>query len=136
MKVLFHMTAQSGYAGRFLNTVFSMIADRHVNITFDIAEFREALIKYRIDMPIVVILVSSIEDVAAIKHLSDLLDDLFLIIVTDSNHSSIIAGCRKLYPRFLGRTDHDLEVVAAVIEKRLAILKASSWAVQEQNYRL
>jgi hypothetical protein len=78
------------------------------------------LIKYRTVRPIVVIHVDSVADVAEIKDLDDILDDFFLIIITENDSKEMLMSCRRLYPRLLSHSREDLGIVTAVIEKRLA----------------
>ena len=79
-----------------------------------------ALVKYRIARPIVVIHASSVADIEEIKDRDGILDDLFLIIITENDNKEVIMRCRRLYPRLVGNSDEDLGIVTAVIEKRLA----------------
>lgn len=79
-----------------------------------------ALVKYRTVRPVVVVHVSSVADVAQIKDLDDILDDLFLIIITETDNKEMLMSCRRLYPRLLSHSDENLGIVSAVIEKRLA----------------
>jgi len=100
--------------------LLSVVSEKHVYFTNGIEDFMRALVKYRTVRPIVVIHVSSIVDVAEIKDLDDILDDLFLIIITENDNKEVIMRCRRLYPRLVGNSDEDLGIVTAVIEKRLA----------------
>ncbi len=57
-----------------------------------------------------------------IKGLGDILDGLFLIVVTDSDKKDLLLKCRRLYSRLLINKEEDFSVIASVIEKRLSML--------------
>jgi hypothetical protein len=100
--------------------LFSLVSEKNVSFTIDIEDFRRALLKYRILGPMVVIRVGSVADVAQIRGLGEIIDDLFLIIITENDNQEVLMNCRRLYPRLLSHFDEDLAIVTAVIEKRLA----------------
>lgn len=83
--------------------------------TREIDAFTDALLKYRIEEPIVVIQLFTMEQITAIKALQDLLDGLFLIIVTDN--TNLLTSCRKLYPRLLVSSEKDYQLIDVVIRK-------------------
>ncbi len=103
-----------------MDSVLSAVSKKQVYFTGHIEDFMRALIKYRIDEPIVLVCVGSVADVAEIKELGDVLDDLFLIIITENDNSDVLKSCRRLYPRLLGHCDEVLGIITAVLEKRLA----------------
>jgi hypothetical protein len=120
LEILFHQTTQTDFTDKLLDTLSSAAADRPVHVTCDIDSFVSALLKYRIELPTVVIQVGTIEDVSKIKGLGDILDGLFLIIAVNGNDEGLLKNCRQLYPRLLTCNKKDFGVIAAVIEKRLA----------------
>ena len=119
MKVLFYSTIINGCTIRLMDSVLSVVSKKQVYFTGYIEDFMRALIKYRKVGPIVLICVSSVADVAEIKELGNVLDDLFLIIITENDNSDVLKSCRRLYPRLLSHSEEDLGIVTAVLEKRL-----------------
>jgi hypothetical protein len=119
MKVLFYSTTINGCTIRLMDRVLSVVLKKQVYFTGHIEDFRRALVNYRMVGPIVLICVSSVADVAEIKALGNILDDLFLIIITENDNSDVLKSCRRLYPRFLSHSEEDLGIVTAVLEKRL-----------------
>jgi galactokinase len=105
---------------RLRSRLFALISEKHLHFTNAIEDFRRALVKYRTIRPIVVAYVVSLADVAEIKTLNGILDDLFLIIITGNDDQEVVVNCRRLYPRLLSHSDEDLKIVTAVVEKRLA----------------
>ncbi|MFH1985283.1 MAG: hypothetical protein ABIL58_25890 [Pseudomonadota bacterium] len=120
MKVIFYSTTMNGCIDRLKPMLLSLVSEKHMAFTNDIEDFTRALVKYRPVRPIVVIHVNSDEDVAEVKELDNMLDDLFLIIITENDSKAVLMSCRRLYPRWLSHADDDLGIVTAVIEKRLA----------------
>ncbi|MGD8834459.1 MAG: hypothetical protein PVJ84_01985 [Desulfobacteraceae bacterium] len=119
MKVIFYSTTVNGCAAGLMDRVVSVVSQEQVYFTNRIENFMRALIKYRIVGPIVVMCISSIADVEEIKELGNVLDDLFLIIITDNSDTDVFKSCRRLYPRLLSHCQEDLGIVTAVLEKRL-----------------
>ena len=122
MKVLVHSTRLNGSTVRLMDRLLSMVSEKQMYCTIEIENFRGALLKYRTDRPIVVIHVGSMAGLAQIKDLDDILDDLFLIILTETDSKEMLMSCRRLYPRLLIDSNEDFWIVTAVIEKRLASL--------------
>lgn len=118
MNVLFYKTTQCGCTDKLLDTVLSAAVKGQVSVTSRIEAFKNALLKYRTGMPIVVIRISSTEDIFEIEELGDIISGLFLIVVVDSEDKELFANCRQLYPRLLAHNE-DYNVIAAVIERRL-----------------
>ena len=69
--------------------------------------------------------VNSLMNISELIHVKDLLDNHFLIIVSESRDKEMVARSRQLYPRLLSFSDENFGVVAAVINKQLARLKES-----------
>jgi hypothetical protein len=126
MKILFYSAAINRWPINLMHSLFSVVSEKHVYFTNDIEDFMRALVKYRTVRPMVVIHVRSVADVAEIKALNGILDDLFLIIITENDNQEILVSCRRLYPRLLSHSDEDLWIVTAVIEKRLSGLGKNS----------
>jgi hypothetical protein len=120
MRAIFYKTLPIGRTDKMLDTLFSLLGEAYVHFTCDIEALKNALLKYRLEMPMVVIQVSSMKDVSEIKGLSDLIDGLFLIVIADSDNKGLLVGCRQLYPRLITHSE-DIHVIAAVIERRLAM---------------
>ena len=119
MKILFHKTAATDFAEKLQETIASIATDQPVCVTKDTVSFLKALLKYRIDNPIVVIQLNDTADAIEIESLSDILDGLFLIIATDGIDERLLMRCRKFYPRLLTYHKEDLSVIVAVIRKRM-----------------
>ncbi len=121
MTVIFHRTVQNDYTDRLLEAVSTAIPIDRVHVSGDIESFVHTLLAHRIDRPIVVVQLGTIKDVTQFKDLRDILDGLFLIVATDGHDDELLFRSRELYPRFLTHNKEDLGVVAAVIEKPLAM---------------
>ncbi len=127
MTIIFHRTMQTDYTDRLLEAVSAATTIDRVHVSGDIDSFVRTLLAHRIDRPVVVIQVATLEDVARIKELSDILDGLFLIIAAEDHDDELLFHSRELYPRFLTHNEEDLHVVAAVIERRLAMNGREAW---------
>ncbi|PID40365.1 MAG: hypothetical protein CR984_03605 [Proteobacteria bacterium] len=121
MMIIFFRTMPNEYTDRLLDAVSSVIAMSPLHVCGDIDSFVRELLAHRVRQPIVIVQVGSLEDLAGIKALSDILDGLFLIVAMDRHDEALSFRCRELYPRFLTHGMDDLGVVAAMIKKRLAV---------------
>ena len=119
MKVLVYAAAPNGYDQRLLDRIVSVVADKDVQTSGDIVNFMISLIKHRRKICVVLIHVGSAADVAEIRGLRTLLEGLFLILVTSGGDEQVTASCRRLYPRLLVMQAGDMDIVTAVITKRL-----------------
>ena len=119
MEILFHRSTETGLTTQLLNTTFAFVGSEKVHVTSTIETLIGALLAYRVEMPIVVIQVNNFANALEIKGLSDILNDLFLIIVAENIEKKVMTGCLDLYPRLLIHDNNDLGVFAAVIEKHL-----------------
>ncbi len=128
MKILFYAAAANGMTDQLLNEVSSVVASRHVHISPTIGRFMQALLIYHNATPMVVIQVGSVADVAEINGFRDLLDGLFLVLVTNGRSDTLMAHCRRLYPRLVCQDTSDFKLITAVIEKRLAFLDSQNFA--------
>ncbi|BBO89037.1 hypothetical protein [Desulfosarcina ovata] len=126
MKILFHKTAATDFAEKLQETLTSIIVNQPVCVTQDTGSFLKALLNYRINYPIVVIYLNSIADAIKIESFSDILDGLFLIIATENIDDRLLMRCRQLYPGLLTYYKEDLSIIAAMIEKRLKAIDAST----------
>lgn len=115
MKLLVHNAATTDLTTKLLDTITSVVSQDEVYFTREIDAFTEALLRYRIEEPMVVIQLFSIEQITAIKALQDLFDGLFLIIIT--NNADLLKNCRQLYPRLLVSSEKDYQLIDVVIRK-------------------
>ena len=119
MKIIVHTASSTNLTQKLLDIVTSVVSKEAVYFTREIDAFADALLKYRIEDPIVVIKCSSIADSTVIMTLQDLFAGLFMIIVTDSENPELLGSCRQLYPRLLVSNKKDYELINVVIRKYL-----------------
>jgi hypothetical protein len=126
MQILVHDASTNNFPTKLLDIVTSAVSKEEVYFTRDIDAFTEALLKYRIEEPIVLIQLFSMAEIMVIKTLQDLFAGLFLIIVTGSDNADLLRSCRNLYPRLLVSNENDYELIDVVIRKYLGIQKSQS----------
>ena len=119
MEILVHNASTTKFTSKLLDIVTSAVSKEEVHYTREIDAFTKALLKYRIEEPIVIIRVFSVTEITIIKTLQDLFDGLYLIIVTDSTNVDLLKSCRLLYPRLLVSNKKDYELIDVVIKKCL-----------------
>lgn len=117
MKIIVHTASSTNLTQKLLDTVPSIVSKEAVYFTHEIDALAEALLKYRIENPIVVITCSSMAESTVMMTLQDLFAGLFMIIVTDSENPELLRSCRKLYPRLLVSNEQDYELIDVVIRK-------------------
>ncbi len=117
MKILIHNASSIDIHLKLLDILTSAVSNEELCFTREIDAFTEALLKYRIEEPIVVIQLSSVTENMVIKTLQDLFAGLFLIIVTDTDNPEMQRNCRQLYPRLLVSNKKDYELIDVVIRK-------------------
>lgn len=119
MKVIIYTTIHIGCAGKLLGSLFSVLLHEQIYLTFGIERFTHALLKNRIDNPIVVIQISRTTNVMEVIDLSDLLDGLSLIFITDRKDKDFLSICWRFYPRLLVTNKEDFSLIAAMFKKWL-----------------
>jgi hypothetical protein len=124
MEILVHNASSTNLNPKLLDIVTSAVSKEEVYFTRDIDAFTEALLKYRIEEPIVIIQLFSMEEITVINTLQDLFAGLFLIIVIDSDNAELLRSCRQLYPRLLVSNEKDYELIEVVIRKYQEIPKS------------
>lgn len=124
MKILIHRASVTDFNSTLQDIVTSAVSKEEVSFTHEIDAFTESLLKYRIEQPIVIIQVSSITDIASVKTVQDLFDDLFLIIASSDTNAALLKSCRQLYPRLLVSNEKDYELIDGVIRKYCDIRKS------------
>jgi hypothetical protein len=126
MQLLFHHKTKTGNTARIQNDICTVIDRDQVYITESCEVFADALVQYRIERPMVLISIGGIADFLEVKRLSDLLDDLFIMIVVAGNDKDVFNRCRQLYPRLLIHDDDNLKIVTDVIGKRRVIVEQTA----------
>lgn len=124
MEILIHNASAVNFSMKLQDIITSTVLKEEMHFTREIDAFTEALLIYRINEPIVLIQISNMTGIAPIMHLQDLLDDLFLIIVTTSTNEDLLRSCRRLYPRLLVSNKKDYELIDVVIGKYRDMRKA------------
>lgn len=124
MEILIHNASAVNFSMKLQDIITSTVLKEEMPFTREIDAFTEALLIYRINEPIVLIQISNMTGIAPIMHLQDLLDDLFLIIVTTSTNEDLLRSCRRLYPRLLVSNKKDYELIDVVIGKYRDMRKA------------
>jgi hypothetical protein len=126
MEILVHNASSTNLTAKLLDIVTSAVSREQVYCSREIDAFTEALLKYRIEGPIVLIQLFSMAEIMVIKTLQDLFAGLFLIIVIGSDNADLMRSCRNLYPRLLVSNEKDYELIDVVIRKYLGIQKSQS----------
>ncbi len=119
MEILFHNTSTANLHLKLKTIVTSAVSREEVWFTNEPEAFETALLKYRIQGPIIVIQICSMDGITSLKTLQKLFDGLFLIIVAGSAETELLQECRKFYPRLLVDNEKDFELIDVVIRKHL-----------------
>ncbi len=122
MEILLHNASTLNLTSKLLDIVTSAVSREKVNFTREIEAFTEVLGTYRIEEPIVLIQLFTMDETTLLKTLQDLFTGLFLII--SSTNADLLRSCRHLYPRLLVSNEKDYELIDVVIRKRQEIRKA------------
>ena len=120
MSVLFYTGSVDGCTIQLLDAMLSVVDEKKLHLTNSQTVFAATLSDSRFEAPIVVVQVASMDDMDQVFHIKEYLDGLFLIIISGSRSSEMVAQCRQLYPRLLSFNDENPGLIAAIIEKRLA----------------
>ena len=122
MIILFHNASTANFNPKLQTIVTSAVSREEVCFTSEPEAFATALSKYRIQGPIIVIQICSLDGITPLKILQKLFDDLFLIIVTDSADADLSQECRQFYPRLLVDNEKDFDLIDVVIRKHQSML--------------
>ncbi len=113
-------TTETKENGKHLQSVIEgLVPEDKAEIYRTIDSLSHRLRQPRCDLDVAILLAASNEDLMDLLTISDLLDDLRVILLLPNREKDTIAKGHTLRPRFLTYVDSNLSDVAAVLSKML-----------------
>lgn len=98
----------------------SVAPGSNVEMIRNIETLKNVLLQYRREDPMVILTVTSIDEVNEIKAIKDLIEGLFVIVFIGDDTPELSRHCQDLYPRLLVKNSlYDFELVKSVVSKKL-----------------
>ena len=119
MNLLLYATETGGIGKRIQRVIEGLVPEENTEIYRTIGSLSNRLQQPRCELAIAVLLASSIQDLLDLLSVSDLFDDLRVILLLPNREKDTIAKGHIFRPRFLTYADGDLMDVAAVLSKML-----------------
>jgi hypothetical protein len=129
MKLLVYTDGNNVTRERLHNIIVGQVPERNIEVCETVANLSHRLRQRTGDLGIVILCVSTPEELAEILALSRWLHDLKTILLLPDRNSTTLAKGLTLRPRFLGYADSDFSDVSAVLRRMLAIYaNESRWS--------
>ena len=119
MNLLLYATETGGIGKHIQRVIEGLVPEENTEIFRTIGSLSNRLRQPRCELAIAVLLASSSQDLLDLLSVSDLFDDLRVILLLPNREKDTIAKGHTLRPRFLTYADSNLSDVAAVLSKML-----------------
>ena len=121
MKLLLYLNGTNGNAKRFKTAIRGLAPKHRTEICPDTISLSERLRQRRGDLTVVVLYVSTREELAEILALGDWLHDLRILLILPDRDKDTISQGITLRPRYFSFADTDFSDVSAVLGKMLKV---------------
>ena len=119
MNLLLYATETGGIGKHLQSVIEGLVPEDKTEIYRTIDTLSNRLRRPRCDLEVAVLLAATKEDLLVLLSISDLLDDLRVILLLPNREKDTIAKGHTLRPRFLTYADSNFSDVAAVLSKML-----------------
>ena len=119
MNLLFYTTEIRGNGKHLQSVIEELVPEDKTEIYRTIDSLSHRLRRPICDLAVAVLLAASNEDLLDLLSISDLLDDLRVILLLPNREKDTIAKGHTMRPRFLTYADSNFSDVAAVLSKML-----------------
>jgi hypothetical protein len=119
MRLLLYTSVNEGCGEQLHSMIEKLIPKNHMEVYRNIETFSRRLRQPDNDLPMVVLLAVSNEDLSDFLSIRDLLRDRRIILILPDRDKNTIAKGHILRPRFLSYTDSNFADVFAVLKKCL-----------------
>ena len=119
MNILFYGSTGNTAAKKLLKTICMQVPPVKIEKYNEIDSLSERLRQFSKTPPIIVILITNLQELSALIAVQSLLSDIRIIIILPDRKKDTVAKGFKLYPRFVSYADSDFTDIAAVLAKML-----------------
>ena len=120
MGVLLYSTSKKGPGERLQSVIKAFVPKREIELLGTIQSLSRRLREPKDDKDIGILVAASRDELRELVSVSDLLEDLRIVLVLPDREEETIAKGHTLKPRFLSYADSNFIDVAAVLSKMLA----------------
>lgn len=118
---------------RLMRNLFQLNVDMHLEIHRSVDTLAIGLCKKRCVDAIAILMINNNQTLVKLTALSELLNDVKIILVLPDRSPDTIAAAHRLYPRFISYMDGDLNDVFAVLGKMIDYDRSETFALPEKE---